>query len=39
MSLACRQENRITHDRVSLAGKQTERAAVRRTDTREVGHP
>lgn len=23
MSLACRQEDRITHDRVSLAGKQT----------------
>lgn len=25
MSLACRQEDRITHDRVSLAGKQTKR--------------
>lgn len=25
MSLACRQEDRITHDRVSLTGKQTKR--------------
>lgn len=25
MSLACRQEDGITHDRVSLAGKQTKR--------------
>lgn len=35
MSLACRQEDRITHDRVSLAGKQTKRERLSEGQTPE----
>lgn len=35
MSVACRQEDRITHDRVSLAGKQTKRERLSQGQTPE----
>lgn len=40
MSVACRREDGITHDRVGLAGKTDKgSAAVRRTDAGEVRRP